>query len=30
LISKKDNKFQIARVLVTVAVVAGMIKCFLI
>ena len=30
LISKKENKFQIARVLVTVSVVAGMIDCFMI
>lgn len=30
LISKKENKFQIARVLVTISVVAGMIDCFII
>ena len=30
LISKKENKFQIARVIVTISVVAGMIDCFLI
>ena len=30
LFSKKENKFQIARILVTVSVVAGMIDCFLI
>ena len=30
LISKKENKFQIARVLVTISVVAGMIDCFMI
>lgn len=29
-ISKKENKFQIARVLVTISVVAGMINCFII
>ena len=28
--SKKENKFQIARVLVTLSVVAGMLDCFLI
>ena len=28
--SKKENKFQIARILVTVSVVAGMVNCFLI
>lgn len=27
--SKKENKFQIARILVTISVVAGMIDCFL-
>ena len=30
LISKKENRFQMARVLVTISVVAGMINCFLI
>lgn len=30
LISKKENKFQIARILVTISVVAGMVNCFLI
>ena len=30
LISKKENKFQIARILVTISVVAGMIDCFFI
>ena len=30
LLSKKENKFQIARVLVTISVVAGMIDCFMI
>lgn len=30
LISKKENKFQIARVLVSIAVVTGMVNCFLI
>lgn len=30
LLSKKEKKFQIARVLVTISVVAGMINCFLI
>ena len=30
LLSKKENKFQIARILVTVSVVAGMIDCFMI
>lgn len=30
LFSKKEKKFQIARVLVTISVVAGMINCFLI
>ena len=30
LISKKENKSQIARVLVTISVIAGMIDCFLI
>jgi len=30
LISKKENKFQIARILVAIAVIAGMINCFLI
>ena len=30
LTSKKENKFQISRVLVTISVVAGMIDCFLI
>lgn len=29
LISKKENKFQIAKVLVTISVVAGMVNCFL-
>lgn len=29
LISKKENKFQIARILVTISVVAGMVNCFL-
>lgn len=28
--SKKENKFQIARILVTISVVAGMIDCFMI
>lgn len=30
LLSKKENKFKIARILVTVSVVAGMIDCFMI
>lgn len=30
LISKKENKFEIARILVTISVVVGMIDCFLI
>lgn len=30
LISKRENKFQIARILVTISVVAGMINCFMI
>ena len=30
LISKKENKFQIARILAAVSVVAGMVNCFLI
>lgn len=30
LISKKENKFEIARILVAISVVAGMIDCFLI
>ena len=30
LFSKKDNKFEIARMLVTISVVAGMIDCFMI
>lgn len=29
-ISKKENKFEIARILVVISVVAGMIDCFLI
>lgn len=30
LLSKKEKKFQIARILVTISVVAGMVNCFLI
>lgn len=30
LISKNENKFQIARVLITIAIIAGMIDCFMI
>ncbi len=30
LISKNENRFQIARILVTISVVAGMVDCFLI
>ncbi len=30
LVSKKENKFQIARILVTIAVVTGMMNCFMI
>ena len=30
LFSKKENKFQIARIMVTISVIAGMVNCFMI